>query len=392
MKKNQRLLILILTIGVFGIMNTEMGIIGILPLIAEEFSVSVPTASLLVSAFALIVAIAGPTMPLVFSKVNRKTVMVLALGIFTVSNIVSVFAPNFTILLLARVVPAAFHPIYVSMALTVAGTSVSANESAKAVSRVFIGVSAGIVLGVPVTSFIATEVSFALSMVFFAAVNGLVLLATLFFVPSIPVTTRLSYGKQIGVLKRPQMLVSILTVILLNGAIFGFYSYLSDFLETITQLSSRSISLILLVYGLTNIVGNVIAGKVLTTHAKKTIFALPFALITTYILLFFLGNMTIAATVLINVLGILAGIAANVNQYLITEFGSEAPDFSNGLFLTAANLGTTFGPFICGVLITAFDTRFTLIGAIAFLLLCIGSIILRNSLGKTIEQAVAVKE
>mgnify|MGYP001356954202 CR=1 FL=1 len=392
MKKNNSLLILILTIGVFGIMNTEMGIIGILPLIAEEFNVTVPTASLLVSAFALIVAIAGPTMPLVFSRVNRKTVMLLALGIFTISNIVSVFASSFTVLLLARVIPAAFHPIYVSMALTVAGTSVPANESAKAVSKVFIGVSSGMVLGIPVTSFIANEVSFAMSMVFFAVVNGLVLLATLIFVPSIPVTTRLSYGSQVGVLKKPQMLVSIVTVILLNGAVFGFYSYLSDFLSTVTQMSSRSISFILLVYGLTNIVGNVIAGKVLTTSAKKTIFALPFALITTFALIFFFGSMSLAAIVLIVVLGILAGIAANVNQYLITEFGSEAPDFSNGLFLTASNLGTTFGPFICGMLITAFDTRFTLIGAIAFLILCILSIILRNSLGTKGLTATAIKE
>lgn len=380
LKKNTSLLILILTIGVFGIMNTEMGIIGILPLIAQEFDVSVPTASLLVSAFALIVAIAGPTMPLAFPKVNRKTVMVLALSIFTASNIVSVFAPNFTVLLLARVIPAAFHPIYVSMALTVAGTSVPAHDSAKAVSKVFIGVSAAMVLGVPVTSFIATEISFAMSMVFFAAVNGIMLLATLVFVPSIPVTTRLSYGKQVSVLKKPQMLVSIITVILLNGAVFGFYSYLSDYLETITLMSSRTISLVLLIYGLTNIVGNVIAGRILTINAKKSIFILPFALITTYVLLFALGNISFAAMLLITILGVLAGIAANVNQYLISEAGPEAPDFSNGLFLTAANLGTTFGPLICGMLITAFDTRFTLLGAIAFLIISILSIIFRNSL------------
>lgn len=380
MKKNTNILILILTIGVFGIMNTEMGIIGILPLISQEFNVTVPTASLLVSAFALIVAAAGPTMPLVFSRVNRKTVMVLALGIFTISNIVSIFAPSFTVLLLARIIPAAFHPIYVSMALTVAGTSVPAKESAKAVSKVFIGVSAGMVLGVPVTSFIATEISFAMSMLFFAVVNGLVLIATIILVPSIPVTTRLSYGKQVSVLKKPQMLISIITVILLNGAVFGFYSYLSDFLDTITHMSSRIISFTLLIYGLTNIVGNVIAGRTLTTHAKKTIFIIPFALITTYVLLFFIGNISFAAIALVTVLGVLAGIAANVNQYLITDSGPEAPDFSNGLFLTASNLGTTFGPAICGMLITAFDTRYTLLGAVAFLAICILSIVLRYSI------------
>lgn len=380
MKKNSSLLILILTIGVFGIMNTEMGIIGILPLIAQQFNVSVPTASLLISAFALVVAFAGPTMPLIFSKVNRKTVMLLALGIFTISNIVSIFATNFTVLLLARIIPAAFHPIYVSMALTVAGTSVAPKDSAKAVAKVFIGVSAGMVLGVPVTSFIANEISFAMAMVFFTVVNAAVFIATLIFVPSMPVTTRLSYGKQIGVLKKPIMLVSILIGILLNGAVFGFYSYLSDFLETITNISTRSISLILLVYGITNIVGNVLAGRLLSTNAKKTIFVFPFTLIITYIALFMFGSMSVATILLVTILGVLAGVVGNINQYVIADVGSEAPDFSNGLFLTAANLGTTFGTFICGMFLTAFNTQYTLVGSVAFLTLSVIAVLLRNYL------------
>ena len=88
MKKKSSLLILILTIGVFGILNTEMGVVGILPLIAQKFNVSVPTAGWLVSGFALVVAFAGPTMPLLCSRINRKTLMLLALGIFTISNVI----------------------------------------------------------------------------------------------------------------------------------------------------------------------------------------------------------------------------------------------------------------------------------------------------------------
>lgn len=380
MKKNSNLLVLILTIGVFGIMNTEMGIIGILPVIAQQFNVSVPTAGLLVSAFALIVAFAGPTMPLIFSKINRKNVMLLALAIFTISNIVSMFAPNFTILMIARIIPAAFHPIYVSMALSVAATSVKPDESAKAVSKVFIGVSAGMVLGVPITSFIATEYSFAASMLFFAVVNGAVLLATLFFIPSMPVKETLSYGKQISVLRKPIMIISILIGLLLNGAVFGFYSYLSDFLENITMVSTRSISAILLLYGLANIVGNIIAGRTLTTVPNRTIFFLPFGLIALYTGLFLSAHLTFLTIILIGLIGIFAGICANVNQYVITEAGPEAPDFSNGLFLTAANLGTTFGTFVCGLFITSRDSQFTLIGSVIFLAVAILSIICRNVL------------
>lgn len=382
MKKDNRLLILLLTVGVFGILNTEMGIVGILPLIAEQFNVSVPTAGWLVSGFALVVAFAGPTMPLLFSKVNRKTVMLLALGIFTVSNVVSMFATNFTILLLARIIPAAFHPIYVSMAMTVAGTSVPPEQSAKAVSRVFIGVSAGMVLGVPVTTFIATETSFMMAMLFFAAVNALVFVATIFVVPSMPVKETLSYGKQLGVLKKPLMITSILSVIFLNGAIFGFYSYLSDFLGSVSNISVRTISLVLLFYGLANIVGNVIAGRILTSDARRTTFVLPFTLFATYALLFASGQLSLAVTLIVAVIGVLAGVNSNVNQYLISEAGSEAPDFANGLYLTAANLGTTFGTFFCGFFITEMGTRFSLIGTLVFVVLGLVSIIARMYLQK----------
>ena len=128
-KKSSRM-ILILTFGVFGILNTEMGIVGILPMIAEQFQVNIATAGWLVSAFALVVAVAGPTMPLICSKMNRKTLMLVSGGIFIITNIISAVAPNFTVLMLARIVPAAFHPAYVSMALTEAGKAVKPEESA----------------------------------------------------------------------------------------------------------------------------------------------------------------------------------------------------------------------------------------------------------------------
>ncbi len=137
MAKRNNLLILILTIGVFGILNTEMGIVGILPLIADHFDISISTAGLLVSLFALAVAISGPTMPLLFSGINRKKVMLLVLGVFVLGNIVSIFASNFTILLIARVIPAFLHPVYVSIALTTAAASVSKEEAPKATSKVF---------------------------------------------------------------------------------------------------------------------------------------------------------------------------------------------------------------------------------------------------------------
>lgn len=371
------LLVFILTVGVFGIINTEMGVIGILPLIAETFHVTVPEAGWTVSVFALVVAISAPVTPLLFSGMNRKNVMLLALGMFTLSNIISMVSTNFTVLLISRALPAFLHPVYVSMAFTVAASSVSKEKAPKAVAKVFIGVSAGMVLGVPVTSYIASEVSYSMGMLFFTIVNALVFIATILFVPSMPVKEKLSYGTQLNVLKKKITWYSILAVTLINGALFGFFSYMSDYLKTVTDVSYNVISSLLLVYGLANIVGNIIAGKQLSLNPVRSMLAIPFALLFFYICLFILGEHLVAMSAIILVLGILAGYGQNTMQYMITYAAPEAPDFANGLYLLSANLGTTIGAAFCGMFITLFDTRYSVFGSLLFLVLSIVFVVWR---------------
>lgn len=376
-KSSSHLLVLILTLGVFGIINTEMGVVGIIPQIAETFGVSIPQAGWTVSVFALIVACSAPVMPLLFSSVNRRTVMLLALGLFTLSNLISMVTDSFVVLLIARALPAFLHPVYVSMAFTVAAQSVNKENAPKAVSRIFVGVSAGMVLGVPITSFIANHTSFAVAMSFFAAVNALVLIATLACVPSIPVRQRLSYGTQLSVLKKSVVWYSVIAFTLINGAMFGFFSFMSDYLNTVTGLSFDVVSILLLVYGGANIIGNVIAGKVFTQHKQRYMIVTPLVMLAGYVLLFVTGNINVSASLLILILGILAGFVNIVGQYMISNAASEAPDFANGLFLTAANLGTTVGTAICGAFITGFGTRYSLIGTSLFLAASIGFVIVR---------------
>lgn len=375
--KSSRLLVLILTVGVFGIINTEMGVIGILPLIAETFQVTVPEAGWTVSIFALVVAISAPVMPLLFSGVNRKVVMLLAMGVFTLSNIISMLTDNFMVLLIARALPAFLHPVYVSMALTVAASSVGKEKAPKAVAKIFIGVSAGMVLGVPVTSYIASEVSYTMGMLFFTVVNVLVFVATLLFIPSMPVRDKLSYGVQLNVLGKKIIWYSILAVTLINGALFGFFSYMADYLKTVTGVSYGVISALLLVYGLANIIGNIIAGKQLARNPVRSMMFIPLALLAFYICLFIWGEWLVAMSVIIMVLGVLAGYGQNTMQYMIAHAAPEAPDFANGLFLLSANLGTTLGAAVCGAFITAFDTRYSVWGALLFLFVSIVFIVLR---------------
>lgn len=385
MKKQNNLLIAILILGVFAIINTEMGVIGILPLIADHFHISITTAGLLVSLFALAVAISGPIMPLLFSGINRKKVMLLVLGIFLLGNIISVFATSFTVLLIARVIPAFFHPIYCSLAFTTASASVSKEEAPKAVSKVMIGVSAGMVLGVPVSSFIAGAASLRLAMVFFAVVSAIAFLATVVFIPSMPVQERASYGVQLGVLKKSVIWFSIAAVILLNGAVFGVYSFLAEYLETVTVIPEKMISLILFIYSVANIVGNIIGGKLLTKNAIKFVISFPFILGAIYVIFFAMGRFPLPTVLIILTWGILAGVGGIINQFWIASAAPEAPDFANGLFLTAANLGTTIGTSVCGFFISGIGTQYVVFGGLLFLALSIITILLRVYIPRSVK-------
>jgi MFS transporter, DHA1 family, inner membrane transport protein len=385
--KRNNLLIFILTIGVFGILNTEMGVIGLLPSIADHFNVSISKAGWLVSVFALTIAVSGPTMPLLFSGINRKKVMLLVLGVFVLGNIVSIFTSNFTTLLIARIIPALFHPIYCSLAFTVAASSVSKEEAPKAVSKVFIGVSAGMVAGVPIASFINSAVSYEAAMAFFAIVNAIVFIATLIVVPSMPVEERVSYGTQLSVLKKSIIWISIVTVILLNSAIFGVYSYLAEYLKTVTNMSPNTITLTLFIFGGANIIGNIVAGRLLTHSAIKTVVSFPLILGAIYSILFFTGQFTIPMAILTFIWGVLAGgIMANINQYLIASSAPEAPDFANGLFISACNVGTTLGAAVGGLFISQIGTQYVVLVGILSLILSLVTILVRNYMYRPTKQ------
>lgn len=378
MENQKKLLVFILTIGVFGILNTEMGIIGILPEIADRFNVSVSEAGWLVSIFAIGVAISGPIMPLLLSGFDRKKVMIFVLSVFVVANIISIFTTSFIILLITRIIPALFHPVYCSLAFSVAADSVSKEEAPRAVAKVFIGVSAGMVVGVPIVSFIAGISNLQMAMTCFAIVNIAVLIATLLFVPSIPVKERLSYGTQLNVLKHSNTWLAIIIVILINSAIFGVYSYLAEFLQTVTNVSSNITSLMLFIYGAANIIGNILAGRLLVDKPVKTIVALPFLMGVTYIILFFTGQFTLPMALIILIWGILAGLAANINQYIVSTAANDAPDFANGLFLSACNIGTTIGAGVGGVFISEMGIQYVVLVGLLSLILTTVFILLRN--------------
>lgn len=368
MMKNENLIIYIMMLGTFGVLSTEMGVVGILPQIAENFNVNITQAGLFVSLFALTIAICGIFMPLVFSKFDRKKSFILVLTIFTIFSTIGAFVTDFNIALICRIIPAIFHPIYCGLALTVAAEIVEPEKAQDAVSKVIMGVSAGMIIGVPITTFVATNFGYQYAMIWFSIVTFIALIATIIFFPSLPGKEQ-TYGDQVSVAKTGIFIIATLGVIFLNAGMYTSYSYISEFLNAITNIFGSELSLVLFIYGIASIAGNWIGAKLLNSNVNRTVLSFPIIFSILLLGVFTFGFMKIPTIILIAVWGLLAGIGNDISQYWMVSAAPEAPEFANGIFLSMGNVGVTIGTTIAGAVVLSMGVQYVMLAAIAVLIL-----------------------
>ena len=290
MKKVSPLLILTLAIGVFGIITTEMGIVGVLPQITQKFGISTAQAGFLVSIFALVVAISGPFLILLVSSINRKIILLIAIFVFVISNIIYAYTTQFEIMLIFRILPAALHPLFFSIALVTAAKLVPPEKSGQAVTKVFMGITVGFALGVPLTSYLADQFSLEIAFLFGALINALAFIGILISLPSMPVKEKMSFGKQIRILGKPGLWLNILTVTFLFAAMFSVYSYFAEYLAKVTSMNGSLISIMLFIFGIVMILGNHLFGGLLQKSIINTVISFPILYSIVYILVYYLGS------------------------------------------------------------------------------------------------------
>lgn len=365
MDKNN-LIIYIMVLGTFGILSTEMGVVGILPQIAEYFNVSITQAGLFVSMFALTIAIFAIFMPVIFSKYERKKTFILVLTVFTVFTAIGAFVKDFNIALICRIIPAMFHPIYCSLSMTVAAEIVDPDKAQDAVSKVIMGVSAGMIIGVPITTFLASHLGYQYAMLLFTAINFIVLILTILFFPKIPGKED-SYLSQISAAKTGVFLISVLGVIFLNAGMYTGYSYISEFLNVLTHIVGTNLSIVLLLYGVASIIGNWLGAKLLDRDSRKIILASPIVVSIILFGIFTVSSQTIPTVIFINFWGLFAGIINDISQYLMVSAAPQAPEFANGIFLSMGNVGVTIGTTIAGFVVAGIGVRYVMLFAILVL-------------------------
>jgi predicted MFS family arabinose efflux permease len=371
------LLILILALGVFAIITTEVGIIGVLPLITQKFNISAAQAGWLVSIFALVVAVSGPFLTLLVSGINRKTILLIAVLLFAISNVVYAYTTHFDMMLIFRIIPAIFHPVFFSVALVTGAKLVPPEKSSQAVAKVFTGITAGFAFGVPLTSYLAERFSLEAAFWFGAAVSIIAFIGIWIWLPSMPVQEKMSYGKQIGVLRKPALWLNIAAVIFIFAAMFSVYSYFAEYLGQVTRMDGSWISAMLLAFGVIMIAGNLVFGQLLHRNIPRTVLLFPVLYMAAYLLVFYAGSYFIPMIIMVFVWGAIHSGGLIVSQTWLTTESKEAPEFGNSLFVSFSNLGITLGTSIGGWFIAQLGIHQVIWSGIIFGLLALVSIVVK---------------
>lgn len=388
MKKISPLLIIMLALGVFGIITTEMSIVGVLPQIAQKFAISTSQAGLLVSVFALVVAISGPFLMILLSGINRKVLLLIAILMFVISNIIYAFTTHFEVMLIFRILPAALHPLFFSIALVTAASLVPPEKSGQAVTKVFTGVTVGFALGVPLTSYIAELFSLEAAFMFGAVVNALAFIGILTLLPSMPVKEKMSIGKQIGILRKPGLWLNIVAVMFMFAAMFSVYSYFAEYLAKVTNMNGSLISGMLLIFGVIMIAGNQLFGFLLQKNILNTVISFLIAYLIAYLLVYYLGSYFVPMIFMVFIWGIIHSGGLIVGQTWLMSEAQESPEFGNSLFVSFSNLGITLGTSIGGWFISQLGIHQLIWSGFLFTLLSLLLIIVKVRYFKSSSQPV----
>lgn len=367
-------------LGFIAVITTEFGVIGILPQIAEHYTIGIDKAGYLLSAFALVIALTGPFMTLLTSGFDRKKVLTAAIFMFLVTGIVSSFSPPFWLLMMVRILPAFLQPVYIATALSVAVSEAEDHKKNGLMGIVFNGVAIAMVTTVPFATWIAGLGSWEYSFMIQAAVSLIALIIIYFLLPPMPVKEKKSYGSQVKILVQPPFILSTLTNFFMITAWFSTYSYFADYLNKAKGMDTSMVSYMLLLFGIIGILANWIAGKMLNKNVTyTTAFFLSGTVLVPALLYLADGNLW-ATIAVIGIWGFLYSPSfLNASTYMI----SSAPDsleFANSLATSFGNLGVTLGTTIGGWIIVTKGVVYIpwiglVFGLLAFLMMILKSIL-----------------
>ena len=352
-------------------MSTLLSMVGIISVIQIYFNVSIYFASLYASIFAGVLGFSSLFTPALFSKFEKKKLIMAVLLITALCNLAELFISNYFIALVFRMIPAFLYPIAVSNALTIVGKIDPENTN-----RVVLGVSAGSIVGLSITSYLGFTHGYQVTMLWFVIINIISFVLTFLFIPNFegnkePVIV------QVGRAKSKLFVYSIFYVFCMVVGISITYNYIPTFLSEVTLMNGEFLFITLLAMGMASLVGTNLSGYLIQKKPNFAVFFYPvgFSVITFVVGIFI--KFPMMEFVLLLIYGIFDGSAYTISQYWVTTSIKESPEFANGIFLLMCNMSIFIGTMIGGMIIGMVQIAYIFIGSVIMMALAIPFVLIR---------------
>lgn len=374
-----------LAIATFAIGTTEFVIVGLIPGIGSDLGVSVPTAGLLVSLYALSITLGTPIFSALTSRFPRRWLTIALMAIFTACNLAAAIAPSYATLLAARIVMGVAHGVFFGVGAAVAASLVPKSKSGSAIAVMMGGLTVAMVIGVPLGSWIGQMFDWRTPFLVVTALGTIALLSLFWQLPrNIPDVQPASFLSQLGLLANRRLATMYLLTAIGFGGTFVVFTFLAPILTEITGVKEATVNIALLLFGGATVVGNFIGGKVTDAiGTRKAMILLLAGLIASFVLIAFAIHSVGAILAVITVWGIFAFAIPPVMQAGVVSVAEEvAPDAigtASSFNIAAFNLGISSGSFIGGRLLEGPGLAATPYAAIVMALVALAIVVFAMS-------------
>ncbi|NKM30716.1 MFS transporter [Rhizobium laguerreae] len=364
------LALVVLALSSFAIGTTEFVIMGLLPEVAADLSVSIPQAGWLVTGYALAVAIGAPVMAVSTAKLKRRTALIALMAFFIAGNLLCALASDYWVLMIARVVTALCHGAFFGIGSVVAAGLVAEERKARAVALMFTGLTLANVLGVPIGTAIGQAYGWRATFGVVTVIGIVTILGLIAILPRDKQQENGSILREIAALRNGGLWLALSTTVFFAASMFALFTYIAPLLRDVTGVSPEGVTWTLFLIGLGLTIGNLVGGKLADWRLGVTLAGVFAAIAITSIAFSYTSRFFIPAEITLFLWAMASFAAVPALQVGVVGFGKDAPNLVSTINIGAFNTGNALGAWVGGLVIDAgFDlTRVPLAAALMALI------------------------
>ena len=349
--------------------------VGLLPTIANDLSISISMAGSIVTFYALGVAFGGPLITALTSHIPRKQLLLGTMLLFVAGNTLAALAPTFFLLILGRILSGFTHGVFIGIGANIASGLVPEHRRAAAIAIMFTGLTVAMVTGVPLGTFVGEHYGWRFTFAGVALLGVISFAANFILLPEkIAMGKPLRIGDQLKVLRNGPLLLGFALTVFSFAGVFGVFTYLSPLLEGVTGFSRDTVTLLLLLYGAFVALGNMVGGKVSNKRPVKALVVLFALLLAVLVLLYIFNPYKVQTVFLLACMGFFAfSIVPGMQLYVVQLAEKYLPgteDVSSTLNIAAFNIGIAMGAYVGGRVVgSGFGVRYVTLEGALFVLI-----------------------